>query len=210
MSEERQDTHESTTTTPPSSEAERPKKINWAKVSFIANIVLIAGILIALGAAEVIHQSNTNPNLCGLCHIMRPHVESYLTSNYLDNIHQQAGVECKDCHDYPIPAEIASAVRYVTGSYVVTEEGVLPKRTLDEEMCTRCHISLEHVAQSTDFLWRNPHNAPTMGEYACLDCHVSHGEQIDVCGECHDNGGQRLIGRPITPRGTIGGPQTGG
>ena len=75
-------------------------KINWAKVSFIANIVLIAGILIALGAAEVIHQSNTEPEpvwavpSCG-------RIESYLTSNYLDNIHQQAGVECRTATTIP-------------------------------------------------------------------------------------------------------------
>jgi hypothetical protein len=39
----------------------------------------------------------------------------------------------------------------------------------------------------------------------CNTCHISHGQQIDFCSQCHDNGGQRMIGAPIKPRGTISG-----
>lgn len=206
MTSTRKHESESRTTETNNSPKPAPRKPNWAKISFIANIVLVAGFVFALAGAEIIHQSNTNPDLCGLCHIMRPNIESYLTGPNLDHVHAQANVQCKDCHDYPIPAEIEGAIKYVAGSYYVTEEGVLPKLTFADEMCTQCHISKEHVAASTDFLYRNPHDAPGMGEYTCNNCHISHGEQIDVCGECHDNGGQRMVGEPAVPRGMIGSP----
>ena len=31
----------------------------------------------------------------------------------------------------------------------------------------------------------------------CLQCHISHGEQVDYCSSCHENGGQRMIEDPV-------------
>lgn len=179
--------------------APEPQKRSWLKISIFANIVILAFVLAGVAGATVIHESDTNPNLCGLCHIMQPNVQSYLTSNHLDNVHNQAGVECKECHDYPISAELAGAVSFLTGNYTVTREGTLPKRQYADEMCLQCHISSEHLANSTDYLVRNPHFSH-WGDLTCSDCHISHGEQIDLCSECHTNGGQRMVGGEITPR----------
>jgi nitrate/TMAO reductase-like tetraheme cytochrome c subunit len=83
------------------------KPFNWFKFSILANIILVVGIGIALASMAIIHQSDVNPNFCSTCHIMKPYVDSYLTSNHLDNVHAQANVQCKQCHsDYDIPAEI--------------------------------------------------------------------------------------------------------
>lgn len=178
------------------------KNINWIKVLIISNISFVILIGVSLGSMAMIHQSDTNPNFCASCHIMQPNVSSYLTSNHLDQIHEQAGVECKDCHDYPVSAEINSGINFLIGNYEVNEAGILLKRTYSTEMCLDCHISEKHLATKTDFLFRNPHLSH-WGYLPCSDCHVSHGEQIDFCSDCHDNGGQRMTGDPIEARGII-------
>ncbi|MDR3575369.1 MAG: cytochrome c3 family protein [Anaerolineaceae bacterium] len=180
------------------------KRFNGLKKSVLASIVIVVAVALVLGGAAVMHQSNTNPNFCGLCHIMQPNVQSYLTSKNLDHVHEQAGVQCKDCHDYPISAEISSGIKFMTGSYTVDKNGQLTQRKFSDAMCTKCHISEQHVAQLTDFLARNPHDSHN-GDLPCNTCHVSHGQQIDYCSQCHDNGGQRMIGGEIKPRGTING-----
>jgi len=133
---------------------------------------------------------------------MQPNVTSYLTSSNLDHVHAQAGVQCKGCHDYPLSAEISSGIKYVTGNYEVDKNGEIASRKFDDKMCLQCHISYDHIAQLTDYLPRNPHDSHN-GQMPCSTCHVSHGQQIDYCAQCHDNGGQRMIGQPVTPRGTI-------
>jgi hypothetical protein len=152
----------------------------------------------------VVHLSNTNPQFCATCHIMQPNVTSYLTSNNLDYVHQQAGVQCKNCHDYPLSAEISSGIDFLTGNYTVDKSGNLKVVKFSDAMCTKCHISAQHVAQLTSFLAKNPHESHN-GQLPCNTCHVSHGQQIDYCGQCHDNGGQRLIGQPILSPGTLSG-----
>ena len=182
---------------------DKPRKnINWIKVLLISSISLVILIFVGLGSMEVIHQSDTNPNLCATCHIMQPNVTSYLTSNNLDHVHEQAGVECKDCHDYSVSAEISSGVNFLIGNYEVNEEGTLLKVTYSNEMCLECHISEKRLATNTDFLFRNPHLSH-WGYLPCSDCHLSHGEQIDYCSGCHENGGQRMTGAPIVDRGNI-------
>lgn len=175
-------------------EAKKPRKAaNWLRISAIVNIILVVVIAVSAGTLVALHQSDTNPSFCATCHLMDSHVTSYLTSNNLDNIHAQSGVQCKDCHDYPLPAEISSGIKYVFGNYEVDANGELPKRDFGDEICTQCHISLEHVAEETADLTRNPHDSHN-GELACKTCHVAHGEQVDYCSQCHDNGGQQMFG----------------
>jgi len=175
------------------------KKSAWPIIGIIVLVLVVIG-----GAAGgyMIHLSNTSPQFCATCHIMEPNVTSYLTSNDLDNVHYQAGVACKECHDYPLDAEITSGVKYLIGDYTVDEEGKLLPVTYDNDICLKCHISYEHVAASTDFLARNPHDSHN-GQLPCKTCHVSHSDQIDYCSQCHDNGFQRLVGEEIKDRGTI-------
>lgn len=178
------------------SEIDSPKTgPKWFKVSLILNISLVIVAVIAGSGMAIIHESDTNPNFCGVCHIMQPRVESYMTGNTLDSVHAKANVQCKDCHDYPVPAEIESGIKYITGNY----DSELRKRQYDDDMCTDCHISMDYMAQQTDYLTRNPHLSHWPG-MNCTLCHVSHGEQVDYCGQCHDNGNQRLTGGPIIPR----------
>ncbi|HWR65111.1 MAG TPA: cytochrome c3 family protein [Bellilinea sp.] len=171
-------------------------KFNWFKFSVIANIVIVALVVIVFGSMAVINESETNPNFCRACHNMEKHVDSYLNGSTMDAVHAKAGVGCKDCHaDYSLAAEISSGIKYVTGNY----DESMPRRKFDEAMCTGCHISLEYHAARTDFLVRNPHWSH-WPDLKCGTCHLSHGEQVDYCSQCHDNGGQRLTGGEIIPR----------
>lgn len=165
------------------SEKKRPR-LHW---SIILNAVLVVGVLGAVAALVLLHQSDTNPQFCATCHNMQNHVSSYLGSNHLDNIHATANVQCKECHDYPIPAEIASGIKFITGNY----DKSMPQRKYDDSMCLQCHISYDYVASKTADLEKNPHNSH-LGQMSCRTCHISHGEQIDYCAECHDNGGQTM------------------
>ena len=171
----------------------------WAIIGIVVAALVVVG---AAGGTYLIHLSNTSPEFCATCHIMDRNVTSFLTSNDLDNLHHQANLECKDCHDYPVSAEITSGIKFLLGNYTVDENGDLLQVTYDDDMCLQCHISKEFVAESTDFLEKNPHNSHN-GMMSCKTCHVSHGAQIDYCSQCHDNGAQRLVGEPRVPRGTI-------
>ncbi len=185
-----------------SNQSEPKKKPSWFKISIVVNLVLFVFILGATGSGFVIHQSDTNPQFCRSCHLMQNNVDSYLTGNTLDQVHAQANVQCKECHaDYSVADEIKSGVRYVTGNYAIVSADYphLAKMEYDDDMCLQCHISDEYLASQTDFLVRNPH-LNHWASLKCHDCHISHGEQIDYCGECHDNGGQRMTGGPVIPR----------
>lgn len=185
----------------------KEKKIkNNKKLGAVAIIGIIVAALVVVsgaGGGYLVHLSNTSPDFCATCHIMQPNVTSYLTSTNMDNIHEQANVECKGCHDYPLKAEITSGIKYLTGNYSVEADGSLSPVSYTDTMCLECHISYDYVAQQTDFLIRNPHDNHN-GRLSCSTCHLSHSEQIDYCSECHDNGGHRMTGEPRLPRGTIG------
>jgi len=199
-----------TKNSPEEKEEEKIKKKKRVKNNKKLGAVAIIGIVLAAlvvvsgaGGGYLIHLSNTSPEFCATCHIMQPNVTSYLTSNNMDNIHAQANVECKQCHDYPLKSEIISGFKYLAGNYPVDAEGKLLPVKYTDTMCLECHISYDYVAQQTDFLIRNPHDNHN-GRLSCSTCHLSHAEQIDYCSECHDNGGHRMTGEPRLPRGTIG------
>ena len=187
----------------PAEQKNKPKKNPKKAVWTIIGIVILALVVIgAAGGGYMIHLSDTSPEFCGTCHIMQPNVTSYLTGNNLDNIHKQANVGCKQCHDYPVDAEVTSGLKYVVGDYTVGDDGKLLPVTYNNDMCLKCHISYDNVAKKTDFLARNPHKNHN-GELPCKTCHISHGKQINYCSRCHDNGKQRMIGEEYEPRGII-------
>lgn len=173
----------------------KPKRNLFIKgeVGFVVGIILIFLVIAGgAGGGYLLHLSNTSPEFCGTCHVMDKNVNSYLTSNHLDNVHFQAGVQCKGCHDYPVSAEVASGVNFLTGNYQVDPNGDLLKVEYDDQMCLDCHISEEFMARATDFLPRNPHDNHNE-DLECRTCHMSHEAQIDFCSSCHTNGGQRMI-----------------
>lgn len=161
-----------------------------------ALVVLVLLNVVVLAAFAVERRSRTDAAFCSGCHNMTAHVDSYLESDHMDSAHRRANVGCKDCHfDYTVVDEARSVVNYVIGDY----EETFSRHRFGDEMCNGCHVSLEVQAAKTDHLRRNPHR----GHYPdlrCGACHLAHARQIDYCGRCHDNGGQRMTGDPIRER----------
>lgn len=159
-------------------------------------ILLLLFNAAVLAAFTIERRSRSDAEFCAGCHNMTAHVDSYLNSSHMDNAHRRAKVGCKDCHaDYTMIDEARSVVAYMLGDY----EEVFRRRRFDQEMCTGCHIGMEYQAARTDFLARNPHR----GHYPdlrCGACHLAHSKQVDLCGACHDNGGQRMTGGPVVAR----------
>lgn len=168
----------------------RPSAVGRALVLLILLNVLV------IAAFAVEHRSRSDAEFCSSCHNMTAHVDSYLASTNMDSAHRLAKVGCKDCHaDYTVLDELRSVVNYVRGDF----EEVFPRHKFGDEMCNGCHVSLEFQAAKTDHLRRNPHR----GHYPdlrCGACHLAHDRQVDLCGRCHDNGGQRMTGEPIVER----------
>lgn len=175
----------------------------WQRFSW-TGLALVLAVLVIVGAGaftSVDRVSRTNPEFCASCHNMQSHVDSYMEeTTHLANAHAAAGVGCKDCHsDYTVTDEAQSLVNFVTGNYYSEPTRI----RVADDMCLQCHVSMEHQADRTDYLTRNPHRSHF--DLRCQDCHMGHDDQIDYCSTCHDNGGQRMTGDEIIPRGTISG-----
>ncbi len=167
----------------------KPVSPRMARTSIVVNIIVLALIIVGAVSAFLLHQSDTNPKFCATCHNMDEHVESYLTSDHLDNVHYQAGVQCKECHfEYTVTDEVVSGVNFLIGNY----DDPIQKRKYSDDMCIECHISLDFQAVKTDFLSKNPHKSH-WPDLSCSNCHQSHANQVDYCSQCHDNGGQRMV-----------------
>ena len=161
-----------------------------------ALVVLVILNVVVLAAFAVERRSRSDAEFCSSCHNMTVHVDSYLNSTNMDAAHREAKVGCKDCHaDYTLVDEMRSVVNFTVGNY----DEVFSRHKFGDDMCNGCHISLEFQAAKTDHLRRNPHR----GHYPdlrCGACHLAHDRQIDYCGCCHDNGGQRMTGDPVVER----------
>lgn len=186
---------------PQSPQLAEPQPGRWKRKSTWMGIALVAMILLNVaGVAYVAGDSytRTTPGFCASCHIMKSHVESYLTSHHMDSVHRRAGVGCKDCHsDYSVIDQAKSMAQFITGNY----ERIWSRRKIEDQMCLQCHIDLAYHADRTDYLTRNPHLSH-WPDLRCNACHLSHDKQVDYCSRCHENGGQRMTGDEIVPRAT--------
>jgi len=160
-------------------------------------LIVAAGLLVAIAVAAIAVERlySSAPEGCAGCHVMRRYVESFNAGRDLDAAHARASVGCYDCHQgYSLPTRARTAALYAFGAV-----GAPSRRRYDDAMCDRCHVSMGHVAGHTDLLFRNPHRSHWL-ELACADCHLAHAAQFDFCSQCHDNGGQRMIGDPVVSR----------
>jgi nitrate/TMAO reductase-like tetraheme cytochrome c subunit len=161
-----------------------------------ALIVLVLLNIVVLAAFAIERRSRSDAEFCSGCHNMTAHVDSYLNSTHMDSAHRKASVGCKECHaDYTLVDEMRSVVSFVTGDF----DEVFTRHKFGDEMCNGCHVGIDYQAGRSNHLRRNPHR----GHYPdlrCGACHLAHARQIDYCGRCHDNGGQRMTEDPKVVR----------
>ena len=148
-----------------------------ARSVFLVLFVSLGLVNAAFGAWKLTY----NPDACRMCHIIRPYVESYYDSPHLDNVHEQAGVGCKDCH-HASPTDVAGeAIAYVFGTY----HNPLREARVSRQVCLECHRSYESLVERTSDLDPNPHLSH-LTELECYLCHKSHQESQLYCLQCHD------------------------
>lgn len=128
----------------------------------------------SLAAAYPEHQRNTEDGGAGMA-----------------SFHAALGYECADCHTGDLQAEVAGLAA-ADGA----EPALASSYYMDSETCLSCHGGTwEELAKLTDGLGDyNPHDSIHGTIENCNECHKGHSDQVDVCSECHDNGGQTMKG----------------
>ena len=163
------------------------------RLPWILLCVFVVGTFAVVGAANWHDQ----PSFCSaFCHdTMGKYVDGYEDGNGLARIHKEANVTCLDCHEATLGQQAAETVAQVTGDYRVP----LRQRSFGDEMCLKCHISIEHLQAKTDMLEKDPHGGNITGHqsFTCNNCHKSHAAQVNQCSRCHDPGDQRMITYPL-------------
>lgn len=149
------------------------------RIRGILAVVALAGI--AAGVAA--WQYHKQPQFCGLCHIMDPYVEPWISSAGHSEAHAQSGVTCLECHEATIGQQVNELVKFVTSDY----KNPLEEREFDQQWCLQCHEHgiYEEVLALTADLEPNPHE-PYHGELQCNVCHNVHRESQDHCVACHE------------------------
>ncbi len=111
--------------------------------------------------------------------------------------------KCIDCHGGVGPAArlttlyqlgVGDALAFLSGRY---EQPATTHRPLPDANCTRCHAR-EVAVPGFENHFHNKLGAPTAPSIACVDCHVSHTDQVDPrekyirralvfphCNDCH-------------------------
>lgn len=153
--------------------------------------VLIVGVMVGCSNAGS-PSSNEAANSDALAAEFPLHAEN-MTKNGpgLASFHGSAGLTCTDCHTGNLDAQVASLK---DGG--VEEPALSSTYYMDSETCLSCHGgSWEALAKETAGLGDyNPHDSIHGTIENCNECHKGHSEQKDICGECHDNGGQTMKG----------------
>ncbi len=148
---------------------------------FFVLIVSAAGI----SAAEK-NPYQKDPQSCGKCHIIKPYVESWESSQFLAHAHSMASIACLDCHQITPKQEKDNVAKFRKKAFKTP----LEEREYKNDQCFRCHGSYKDIAERTkDFkgkgLSRNPHESH-YGEIDCNMCHKAHRTSIDYCAQCHE------------------------
>lgn len=151
----------------------------WAVVG-----VALAVLVVAAGVG--LWEYHKKPQFCGTCHIMKPYVESWVSSDLLARVHAENDIACLDCHESNLKQQVEEVIAYVTGDYKVP----LRERTMLKEECLSCHEhgSYAELAELTrdreDLNNRNPHDSH-WGELECHICHNMHRPSVLYCAQCH-------------------------
>ena len=106
----------------------------------------------------------------------------------LAGFHMALGQDCASCHTGDFAAQLETAG-------VEGEPELSSLYYTDTATClgSGCHESWDSLAQKTaDLDDYNPHDSIHGTIEDCNECHKGHSEQVDICGQCHPNGGQTM------------------
>lgn len=167
---------------------EKRPDMKLGKISVLAVIWLSAFILVGVKGSGLCEEKNPyqkDPESCASCHVIKPYVQSWKSSDFLDHKHSKAGIGCLECHQLTDKQEKENVTKFRSESYKTS----LSQREYPNDFCLRCHGSYKEVAERTKNyqkkdLTQNPHESHN-GEINCNLCHKSHKPSVDSCSECH-------------------------
>ena len=166
------------------------KKISNAKKLMACVAALSLALCMAAGCAPQGGSSDKASSEGGDLAAQYPvHAELSDSPDTLAGFHLALGDSCESCH----PGDLSEQIT-IAGLEGEPEASSL-FFTDDQQTClsSECHVSVEHVAESTAGLGDyNPHASIHGTIEYCNDCHKGHSAQVDTCGQCHPNGGQKM------------------
>ncbi len=114
------------------------------------------------------------PSACGVCHAVKPYVESYQVSGNVDKAHADAEetVVCSDCHKSSISDKINELVVQINGDYPDPLEEVMNIPNM-KDICLSCHPT-EEIEYATRLYALDPHYSDHFGQMDCSLCHKVH------------------------------------
>lgn len=145
---------------------------------FLVPFIILLLVIVGYSGWQLTYQPKSS---CNLCHNIQPYVSSYYGSEYLDHLHQDANVGCKDCHHADLSKMVGEAITYVKGDY----QDPMRETELSKDVCLTCHRSYKAVREQTDYLTPNPHESPHDANMECTTCHNSHRKSEVLCDQCH-------------------------
>ena len=159
------------------------EKMHIIAVIFFS-VLILAGSQ-ATGLAQENNPYQKAPESCTSCHVIKPYVESWKNSAFLDHQHSKSGIGCLECHQLTAEQQKDNVTKFERKAFKTP----LDQRQYPNDFCLRCHGSYKEVAERTrDFqkknLSMNPHESH-YGEIDCSLCHKSHKPSVDLCSECH-------------------------
>ena len=178
-------------------EEKAPKAVSKKKMTL--GIVLAVIVVAAIG----LFAWHNTPGFCGtVCHsTMNEHLQNFEGTDAskgagLAHVHAQANLGCLDCHEADLSTQTSEVHHQITGTYDPAELELGAGYYVDSEKCLSCHGgSWEALDQKTAHLGDyNPHDCIHGNMTYCGECHKGHVEQVDICGQCHPNGGQTMKG----------------
>ncbi|MCI8469652.1 MAG: cytochrome c3 family protein [Eggerthellaceae bacterium] len=173
-----------------------PEKAPRKKKAGIVVVVVVAILAVAGIGGWIWHET---PGFCGtMCHdTMGEHLANYEGTDAtqgagLARVHAvQDGTTCLGCHEADFDSQVAELKAQLSGNY--GDLTLAGRYYSDNDKCLSCHEgSYDALAELTsDLDPYNPHKQPH-GQMNCNECHKGHAAQVDVCAQCHDNGGQEM------------------
>lgn len=164
-----------------------------ARLPWILVVVLVAGTTLATAG----YKWHNQPDFCAaVCHdTMGYYFDNFDQGSDLARVHKEANVTCLDCHEASLEQQVSEVLTQISGDYDIP----LRQRSLEDDVCLKCHISVESLQAKTDLLEKDPHGGNITGHqnFTCNNCHKSHSKQVNQCSKCHDAGNQRMITYPL-------------
>ena len=161
--------------------------------AFFAVVVSVATLtLVVVGCSPSTSDSSSSGSSSDLEAAFPNHTASVEAGEGMAGYHAQLGQDCASCHTGDLLAEVSALADYDED----TEVELSSTYYMDSQVCLDCHGgSWEELATLTKDLGDyNPHDSIHGTIENCNECHKGHSSQVDLCSECHDNGGQTMKG----------------